>query len=228
MNGEPSHVNALIHEGRKREMNATRNAESGPKARTRRLLTEAARELLRTGAPLTVTAAADLAGVSRATAYRYFPTNEAVVLYATMPLMEEPLMKEPLMEQPRDAAVGDPASVEDLPERAARLVRERGVWAFDHEIELRTLLRLSLDPERERNIRVGNTRRSVWIADLLQRLPKQVTAAQKRRLAAALTPLFGADAVVWTTDIAELSRKEALDTLAWIAATLVKAVISEQ
>ena len=64
---------------------------SGPKERTLRLLREAARELLRTGRPLTVPAAAELAGVSRATAYRYFPNNDAVVLHAAMSLADDPL-----------------------------------------------------------------------------------------------------------------------------------------
>ncbi len=201
--------------------NLASDADTGPKARTRRLLVDAAHELLRTGSPLTVTAAAELAGVSRATAYRYFPTNEAVVLHATMPLTQAPDADLPGESEPAATQAAD------LPERAAQLVRERGVWAFDHETELRTLLRLSLDPERERNIRRGNTSRGEWIAKLLRSLPEHVTPAQRRRLAAALTPLFGADAVVWTTDIAELDRHEALDTLAWIAHTLVRAVISD-
>ncbi|HEY7008648.1 MAG TPA: hypothetical protein VH395_06905 [Jatrophihabitantaceae bacterium] len=199
-------------------MSAARSPESGQKARTRRALMQAAHELLRTGRPLTVTAAANVAGVSRATAYRYFPTNEAVVLHATMPLTEAP------PQDPSDER-GAPA---ELPERAARLVRERGVWAFEHETELRTLLRLSLDPERKRNIRRGNTSRGAWIDDLLRTLPARVTPAQRRRLAVALTPLFGADAVVWTTDIAELDRDEALDTLAWIARTLVRSVVTDR
>ena len=65
-------------------------ALSGPRQRTMRLLREAARELLRTGGPLTVPAAAELAGVSRATAYRYFPNNDSVVLHATMSLRGRP------------------------------------------------------------------------------------------------------------------------------------------
>ena len=62
-----------------------------PKERTLRLLRGAARELLRAGGPLTVPAVAERAGVSRATAYRYFPNNDAVVLHATMSLADDPL-----------------------------------------------------------------------------------------------------------------------------------------
>ncbi len=160
---------------------------SGPKERTRRLLREAVRELLRTGGPLTVPAAAERAGVSRATAYRYFPHSA----------------------------------------RAAEVVRARGAWAFDHETELRTFLRLSLESARERDKpRRGLTSRDLWIADLLESLPPEVPPAARDRLAKALVPLFGADASVWTTDITELSREEATELLAWMAQDLVKATLA--
>ena len=115
---------------------------TGPRNRTMRLLREAARELLRTGSPLTVPAAAELAGVSRATAYRYFPNNDSVVLHATMSLADNPL-------EDTDWTAGAAASPDELGARAADLVRATATWAFDHEIELRTMLRLSLTPERE-------------------------------------------------------------------------------
>jgi len=206
---------------KRKQMSASRDADAtlGPKQRTRRLLAEAARELLRTGQPLTVQAAARLAGVSRATAYRYFPSNEAVVLHATSPFTEHPSGQ---------ATPLPPANLsgEDLPSQAAALVREMGTWAFEHETELRTLLRLSLSPDRaDRTPRRGATNRDRWIANLLDGLPERVTAAQRRRLAAALIPLFGADAIVWTTDIADLDQQEALDVLTWMAAALVQATL---
>ena len=195
-----------------------------PKQRTRRLLAAAARELLRSGGPLTVQAAADLAGVSRATAYRYFPSNDAVIMHATTPLIEEAGQRPQLP----DPNASDDTSPEDLPEQAANLVRTMGNWAFDHENELRALLRLSLDPERAGQVsRRGNTNRDTWIASLLEGLPERVSDQARERLAAALVPLFGADAVVWSTDIAQVDRKTALDVMAWMAATLVRATIDD-
>ena len=96
---------------------------SGPRSRTMRLLREAARELLRTGGPLTVPAAAELAGVSRATAYRYFPNNDSVVLHATMSLADNPL------DDP-DWASGAVASPDELGARAADLVPRDGNMGF--------------------------------------------------------------------------------------------------
>jgi AcrR family transcriptional regulator len=197
------------------------NATSGPRERTLRLLREAARELLRTGKPLTVPAVAKLAGVSRATAYRYFPTNDAVVLHATMSLSDDPL---------KDAEWAPHAATSsgELTDRAADLVRATAAWAFEHENELRTMLRLSLTPERA-NLRPrrGPTNRGRWIDALLEDLPPEVSPTARRRLAVALTPLFGSDAIVWTTDVAELSREEAVDVLAWMAQALIAATLAD-
>lgn len=193
---------------------------SGPRERTFRLLKEAARELLRSGGPLTVTAAAELAGVSRATAYRYFPSNDAVVLHATMPLTDNPL-------DDTDLTPPAGASPDELGSRVADLVRKTAAWAFDHETELRAMLRLSLAPEPERVLgRRGLTNRGRWIAGLLESLPGDVPPAARDRLAASLVPLFGADAVVWTTDMADLGRDEAIELLTWMAQVLVAATVA--
>jgi AcrR family transcriptional regulator len=193
---------------------------SGPKERTLRLLREAARELLRTGGPLTVPAAAELASVSRATAYRYFPNNDAVVLHATMSLADDPLAD-------TEWATPATASSGEIGSRAANLVRATAAWAFDHETELRTMLRLSLTPERETEVpRRDLTNRDRWIEALLECLPNDVPPAARDRLAAALIPLFGSDAVVWTTDMAQLSRDQAIELLAWMAQTLIAATLA--
>jgi len=203
------------------ESSGDTGALSGPKERTLRLLREAARELLRTGGPLTVPSAAELAGVSRATAYRYFPNNDAVVLHAAMALAGDPL-------DDADWAPPATASPGDLGARAADLVRTTAAWAFDHETELRTMLRLSLEPERENmDPRRGMTNRGRWIDTLLEDLPRDVPPAARDRLAAALVPLFGADAVVWTTDMAHLPRDEAIELLAWMAQVLIAATCRE-
>jgi len=117
----------------------------------------------------------------------------------------------------------------DLPTRAGAVVRSMGEWAFDHAQELRTLLALSLEPDSEARglSRRGKLRRTRWIDGLLADLPDGVEQDTRQRLAAALLPLFGADAIVWTTDVAGLDREAALDVLAWTASTLVRAVLGE-
>jgi AcrR family transcriptional regulator len=183
-------------------------------------LREAVGELLRRGGPLTVPAVAELAGVSRATAYRYLPNNDAVVLHATMSLADNPL------DDPDWGPSAAGASVE-ISDRTADVVRATAAWAFDHETELRTFLRLSLEPAREHEKpRRGLTNRGRWIAELLEGLPSDVPPHARERLANALIPLFGSDAIVWTTDMAELSRQEAIEVLTWMAQALVKATLA--
>jgi AcrR family transcriptional regulator len=193
----------------------------GPRERTRRLLMQAARELLQSGKPLTVQALAEHAGVSRATAYRYFSSNDAVALHATLPI-EHPLSDPTWSNQ----STSDPTG--DVVARVRKLVRVMGVWAFDHETELRTVFALSLQPDaKERGFaRRPGLGRYDWIATVLKELPDTVDDAARDRLAAALLPLFGADAVVWLTDVAGLEREAGIDLLAWMAGTLVEATLS--
>jgi AcrR family transcriptional regulator len=202
----------------------TRPSRPSARERTRRLLNEAARELLRTGGPLTVQAAADRAGVSRATAYRYFPNNDSVLVHATMPLTDG---ASPQL-QPPDFGPPDDDSPQGLPGQASTLVRTMGEWAFDHENELRTFMRLSLAPPGADKLdRRASTNRDTWIATLLDHLPDHVPQEARDRLSIALTPLFGADAVIWSTDIAGADRETALDVMAWMAAALVQTTLDE-
>lgn len=201
---------------------ASQEKATGAAARTRTLLMRTARELLQEGGPLTVQAVAERSGVSRATAYRYFPSNESVALHATMPMGDDPLADPDWAGTVAEAA-------QDLPSRAATLVRRMGEWAFDHEQELRILLRLSLPDGSGRPVlaRRPRTSRDRWIASLLSDLPDTVPTQSRERLAIALIPLFGSDALVWLTDMAGLEREAALRQLEWMARTLVAATLAE-
>src|SRR4051794_3003633 len=131
--------------------------------RTARLLAQTARAQLREGGEMTVAAVAERAGVSRATAYRYFVSNDAVTVWATRPMTAEPDATEiPATPEP-----------EELGDRAARLVRDQGVWVFEHE--LRALLALSLAPDAEQRgvSRRGKMRRSQWIKDAAESPSRQ-------------------------------------------------------
>src|SRR3979490_1537088 len=63
------------------------------KNRTRRALLDAAAELMRQGREPTVAEVAEVAEVSRATAYRYFPTQESLLVEMRMFAPEGPLEK---------------------------------------------------------------------------------------------------------------------------------------
>ncbi|MDH2443450.1 hypothetical protein QDR37_05785 [Amnibacterium sp. CER49] len=187
----------------------------------RERLTAAARAQLRDGGPMTVEAVAARAEVSRATAYRHLLNNDAVLLWATRPVEE--LDVAALLGQGGGAPT-------DLVDRAEALVRSTARWAFDHERELRAVLAVSLaeGSDQHGSSRRGRMQRDRWIDDLLSGLPADVPEAARRRLRAALMPLFGADAVVWTRDVADLPVADAVEVLVWMARTLVTAVLRER
>lgn len=186
----------------------------------RERLTAAARAQLRDGGPMTVDAVAARAEVSRATAYRHLLNNDAVLLWATRPVQEAVV---PAVATPGTEAAGD------LADRAEALIRATAQWAFEHERELRAVLAVSLgaNSAERGSSRRGRMQRDAWVDELLSGLPRDVPQATRSRLRAALMPLFGADAVVWTRDVADLAVPEAVEVLVWMARTLVTAALVE-
>ncbi len=81
--------------------------------------------------------------------------------------------------------------------------------------------------EQRGSSRRGRMQRDRWIDDLLSGLPASVPDAARSRLRAALMPLFGADAVVWTRDVADLPVPDAVEVLVWMARTMVTEVLRE-
>jgi AcrR family transcriptional regulator len=171
---------------------------------------------------MTVAAVAERARVSRATAYRYLVNNDAVTLWAAMPMVND-------VAASADTGAGLESSFPknaSPADRAELLVRQRGRWAFEHERELRAILSACLAPDSQ-VLRKSVLNRGQWIEEsLLRHLPDHVSEQERRRLAQALAPLFGSDLVVWARDAADLATDEALDLIAWMARSLVEATLA--
>jgi AcrR family transcriptional regulator len=186
------------------------------KARTRRALIQAARELLGTGVTPTVEQAADAAQVSRTTAYRYFPNQRALIVATFPEVAASSLLPDPPPEDPA-------ARLDAVAEALARQVVE-------HETELRAQLRLSLeagqDERPELPFRTG--RAIAWIEEALAPLRGQMPERELRRLVLAIRCAVGIEALVWLTDIARLSRKDAADLMCWSAHALLRSAIAQQ
>ena len=180
--------------------------------RTRRALIAAADELFAEGQVPTVAAVAERADVGRATAYRYFPTQEALLLETTFLGDSETLRSLPELTRESD----EPA------EGVAEAVRRGAEWTLEREARLRMILRASLDPA------AGTTRparRQGYIAALLA--PLDLPAETHERLAAALALLWGIDPIVALTDNTDVERSEIPEILAWTARALVAAALAE-
>jgi AcrR family transcriptional regulator len=191
-----------------------RTGRTGQKARTRDALIAATRRLLTQGATPTVEQAAAAAGISRATAYRYFP-NQRALLAATYPLID---LRSLL---PTPPPPGPAARLAAVAEGQTRLVLEL-------EPELRTQLRLALDPDVGTGaLPLRRGRRIAWIEEALEPLRGRLPEAELRRLAHAIGAAVGIEALVWLTDVAGLSRDEAVQTMRWSAGTLLRAVLAD-
>jgi AcrR family transcriptional regulator len=185
------------------------------KTRTRDALIAVTRSLLAQGHTPTVEQAAAAAQISRATAYRYFP-NQRALLTATYPLIDtRSLLPEP--------APPDPAA------RLAAVADAQTQLVLELEPELRTQLRLALDPDGadRGQLPLRQGRRIGWIEEALAPLGGQLPEPELRRLVHAIGATVGIEALVWLTDIAGLSRQQAVEVMRWSARTLLRAALAD-
>lgn len=183
------------------------------KTRTKRALLEAARELLAAEVTPTVEQAAEAASISRTTAYRYF-SNQRELLVAIYPEIEA------------ESLLGDDAP-QDPEERLDMVTQSIGRQILTHEHELRTQLRLSLDPEVDgRRLPFRQGRAIRWIEDALAPLSDRMGRAKLRRLVYAIRASCGIEAFVWLTDVARLSRKDAVELMRWSARALLRSALA--
>jgi AcrR family transcriptional regulator len=185
------------------------------KQRTRDALVAAARELVAEGLTPTVEDAASAASISRTTAYRYFSSQRALLAAA----------------HPETAAASLlPPNPPDDPETRLDLV----VKAFtkvivDSESQQRTMLRLSLeaDGSDRADLPLRQGRAIAWIEEALEPMRRQLGDDQLHRLVLAIRSATGIEALIWLTDIAGLSRREAVKVMRWSAMAMCRSALAD-
>ena len=178
------------------------------KARTLEALVAAARELLSSGVTPTVAEVAETARVSRTTAYRYFPTQQALLLAAYPEIGKDSV----LGDDPPDVVAG----------RFEIVFAEMARQLIENEAPLRAMLKLSLGatPQRDQSL-LRRGRRRTWVTDALSPLREQIDDDQFERLVLAITAATGIEVFVWLKDIAKLESDEALKIMRFSAQTLL-------
>lgn len=187
--------------------------------RTRRDLLAAANELIEQGKIPTVAEVAEAASVSRATGYRYFPTQSALI---------EGLIQDIDVPAPAYEAQGrEPA---DVAARIDAYVDQLAAHMETVEPQLRAALRLSLEQwgrarsgstEHEAPIRRG--RRIELIEAATAPLRERLDEGTARRLTMALSVLLGIEALVVLKDLWGLSGPEAREIVRWSARAITRA-----
>jgi AcrR family transcriptional regulator len=180
------------------------------KSRTRLALVTATRDLLAAGLTPNVEDAAERAGISRTTAYRYFPNQRSLLLAAQPTISPDSLM-------PPDA----PA---DARARLDALITAFAGYNFTWEPQLRTSLRLSLEPAADQPV-LRQGRAIGWIAEALAPLRDSHPHVDVDRLAVAIRSATGIETLIWLVDIAGYTREQATDTVKGTARALLDAAI---
>jgi AcrR family transcriptional regulator len=182
------------------------------KQRTRDALVEAAKTLVAAGLTPTVEESAAAAGVSRPTAYRYFPNQRALLAAAHPETVATSLLP------------ADPPA--DVAERLALVVQAFVDLLLETEAQQRTMLRLSLeaDPAERAALPLRQGRGIGWFEEALA--PLQLPAGATHRLAMAIRSAVGIEALIWLTDVAHLSHADAVRTMNWSAQAMLHSALS--
>ena len=191
--------------------------ERGVRARTRRLMLETAITLMQEGQSPSVSDVAEAAGVSRATSYRYFPSQadlvNAVVDTALGPILDW-LPRSPHVEE----------RVADLMEVSLRRIGE-------FEATFRAALKLSLDQWAK--TRAGTLgleaplsrgHRIELLRSAVAPLQGTVSELDLDRLAKGLSLVFGIEAFVVLKDIWKMEQDEVERTIIWVAQALLSSI----
>jgi AcrR family transcriptional regulator len=183
--------------------------------RTRKDLLEAASRLMRQGRKPSLEDVAQEALVSRATAYRYFPSMEALLFEASLDVA---------LPSAEEVLKGAPAS-----DPLARV--ERVDAAFDemmsaNETGLRMMLVQSLQrglAEESEKLPKRQNRRSPLIEAALAPCKKEFKPADLQILSRALALVIGTEGMVVFKDVLQVSDTEARKVRRWAIRALVEA-----
>ena len=163
-----------------------------------------------------MTEVADAAGVSRATAYRYFPTQESLLAEVIVPDLE--------------AALAAEALPGDLGSRFGAAFATMWSSYVANEATYRTVLRRGLERppgesvEREEeagSIRAG--RRVRWLRNALAPARERMDEGSFERLVKAMCLCVGIESLVVLRDVCGLEAGKAEEVARWAAFALLRA-----
>lgn len=186
------------------------------KTRTRKDLLQAASRLMKQGRTPALEEVAEEALVSRATAYRYFPSVEALLVEASV-----------------DVAVAEPEELFRNESSSDPVVRLQRVETALHDMILANepLLRTMLAHTIQQGIQADENgtlprrqnRRTPLIEAALEPARDQFKPAALRVLTRALALIMGPEAVVVEKDVLQLDDAEARKVKRWAIRALVEA-----
>ena len=194
--------------------------DRGPRARMRKIMLDAAMRLMQDGLIPSVSDVAEAAQVSRATAYRYFPSQSALIQAAV------------------DEALGPilawTSASSDAQVRVAELVTFAYPRMESYEATLKAALRLALDQWARRHaglfgdeVPMVRGHRIGLLNSAVLPLKGRLKRGGFERLTQSLSLVFGTEAFVVLKDIWGLDRKRAEEVALWTCHALIQAAVAE-
>lgn len=192
----------------------------GARARTMNHMLETACRLMQEGETPSVSAVAEAAGVSRATAYRYFPSQAALV----QAVVDEALG--PILNWQSDSRDTDARVTDLLTSSMPRILEFEATFKAALKLSLEQWARrqagtLGTEPAFKRGHRVDLLQSA--IAPLRKTLPRHSFS----RLAKALSLTYGLEVLIILKDLWGLDADEMKDVAVWAGRALVKSAIAE-
>jgi AcrR family transcriptional regulator len=195
---------------------STEAGRPNQRTRTRKALLEAASRLMRQGHKPTLDEIAEEALVSRATAYRYFPSVEAL-------LIEAPI--EDAVPGPEDV-FGDASPVDPV-ERLERVDTALHDMISANELPLRLMLASSVQRagigEVQSGLPARQNRRTALIEAALAPARSEFTPTALKSLTRSLALIIGTESMVVLKDVLQLDEPAARKVRRWAIRALVDA-----
>ena len=190
------------------------------KRRTRAALMTAAAEFVRRGETPSILQVADAALVSKSTAYRYFPSQEALLAEALLDVVNQAELEAVYAA----ARTPGPAAV-----RLDAVVQADHALVVKHEAAFRTAVRAMMAPRPDDPAEVprrpGNRLR--YLAEALAPLDDRLGPERLQRLVMALAMCVGMESIMVMLDICGLTPAAAEAVKRWAAAALLQAALDE-
>lgn len=193
----------------------TSNGRHNQRLRTRKDLLAAAAQLLKDGKSPNMDDVAEAAMVSRATAYRYFPSVEAL-----------------LVEAPLDGEAPDPGELfagndsDDVVTRIDKAEAALHAMCYRNEPQLRAMLAASLTESRQGDVPRRQNRRTPLIEAALAPARDRMSRTEYKNLCAALALVFGTESMIVFRDVLGVDEKTARKIKRWALQALVRAALN--
>lgn len=194
-----------------KEKNIINSGRIAQKMKTREKLLLAANSMIIEGKEFSIEMVANRAGISKATAYRYFSNKEILQREASLHIKSE--VKENLF-----AGIGE----EDLHGRLDKLIEYHYDILFKNEVEFRLHLSAAIQASiqnKENYSRAG--RRILLIEESLVSLRAKISKDQFTKMVCSISIILGIESVTILKDLCHLKKKAVLETWKWMINKIV-------